>query len=76
MMADIGAATTGEIIDDLRVVAKAEKLEPDDVQSVLRLRLVEALSASDRGMKLKKEAAAPTTSDGKVSGVFGCYWNE
>jgi len=63
MMSDIGAATTGEIIDDLRMVAKAEKLEPDDVKSVLRLRLIEALTAKDRSMQLKKEASA---GNGKV----------
>lgn len=64
MMADIGAATTGEIIDDLRAVAKADQLEPDDVKSVLRLRLIEALSAHDRNMKLSKDEVAP--ADGKV----------
>ncbi len=56
-MADIGATTTGDIIDDLRAVAKAEQLiEPDDVKSVLRLRLVEALSAQDRSVKLQRGA--------------------
>lgn len=70
MMADIGATTTGEIIDDLRAVAKAEQLiEPDDVKSVLRLRLIEALSAQDRSVKLQRDAATtsaqPKTAEGK-----------
>ena len=44
MMADIGGTTTEEIIADLRVVAKADKLnEPDDVKSVLRGRLIQVL---------------------------------
>lgn len=63
MMADIGAATTEQILDDLRAVAKAEKLEPDDVKSVLRLRLIEALSVQDRALQL---ASAPAV-EGKVS---------
>lgn len=72
MMADIGATTTEEIIDDLRAVAKAEQLiEPEDVKSVLRLRLVEALSAQDRSVRLQRPGAGgeqPTTSAGKVRG--------
>lgn len=63
MMSDIGAATTEQILDDLRAVAKAEKLEPDDVKSVLRLRLIEALSVQDRALQLSSVPAA----EGKVS---------
>ena len=40
-MADIGAATTDEVMEDLRRVAKADKLDPDDVKAVLRARLVQ-----------------------------------
>lgn len=55
MMADIGAATTGEIIDDLRAVAKEDQLDPDDVKSVLRGRLIDALSVKGRGMNLARQ---------------------
>ena len=68
MMADIGAATTEQILDDLRAVAKAEKLEPDDVKSVLRLRLIEALSVKDRNFQLGNDVPA---ADGKVRGREG-----
>ena len=67
-MADIGAATTEQILDDLRAVAKAEKLEPDDVKSVLRLRLIEALSVKDRNLQLGNDEPA---ADGKVRGEGG-----
>lgn len=55
MMADIGAATTGEIIDDLRAVAKEDQLDPDDVKSVLRGRLIDALSVKGRAMNLARQ---------------------
>jgi len=68
MMADIGAATTEQILDDLRAVAKADKLEPEDVKSVLRLRLIEALSVKDRNLQLGNDVPA---ADGKVRGGLG-----
>lgn len=58
MMADIGAATTGEIIDDLRAVAKEDQLDPEDVKSVLRGRLIDALSVQGRGMNLARQEGA------------------
>ena len=58
MMADIGGTTTDEIIEDLRNIAKEDRLEPEDIKSVLRGRLIQtlegrggdaALSTSQRG---------------------------
>jgi signal recognition particle GTPase len=65
MMADIGAATTSEILDDLKAVAKEDQLDPEDVKSVLRGRLIDALSVKDRRLQITKEAAN-AASDEKV----------
>ena len=43
MMADIGGTTTDEIIEDLRNIAKEDRLEPEDIKSVLRGRLIQTL---------------------------------
>ena len=43
MTADIGATTTDEIITDLRSIAVEDKIDPDDIKSVLRGRLVSVL---------------------------------
>lgn len=63
MMADIGAATTGEILDDVRAIAKEDQLDPDDVKSVLRGRLIDALSVQGRGMNLAQQKAAEGEED-------------
>jgi len=76
MMADIGAATTGEIIDDLRRVAREEQLEPDDAKSVLRGKLIEVLSARDRSMRItkaKQEEQALKQFEGDMAAVD--VWN-
>ena len=44
MMADIGAATTREILSDIRSIARKDKVEPEDIKSVLRARMVASLS--------------------------------
>eukprot|EP00952_Eustigmatos_sp_NYUAD-ZCMA_P010429 42721-Eustigmatos_ZCMA.PRE.1 len=54
-MADIGSKTTSEILEDLKRVAKEDQLDPEDVKSVLRLRLIEALSVQDRKMQITKD---------------------
>ena len=41
--ADIGAATVDEIVADLRAVTLEEKLDADDIKSVLRARLIQVL---------------------------------
>jgi fused signal recognition particle receptor len=65
MMADIGGTTTDEIISDLRSIAKEDSLDPDDIKSVLRGRLVSTLEG--RGGQgafgsLEEEAASAAAS--------------
>eukprot|EP00608_Synchroma_pusillum_P012280 CAMPEP_0198428972 /NCGR_PEP_ID=MMETSP1452-20131203/6894_1 /TAXON_ID=1181717 /ORGANISM="Synchroma pusillum, Strain CCMP3072" /LENGTH=395 /DNA_ID=CAMNT_0044149373 /DNA_START=1 /DNA_END=1185 /DNA_ORIENTATION=- len=48
-MADIGATTTGEVLDDLRAYARRYDVSPADVQGVLRNRLIEALDPAGAG---------------------------
>ena len=68
--ADIGAATVDEIVADLRAVTLEEKLDADDIKSVLRARLIqvllggagEALQAVDADANTDGEAAAPSAT--------------
>lgn len=48
LQADIGAATTRTIIDDLRTYARQEALTVDDILPVLRSRLIESLTPVER----------------------------
>jgi fused signal recognition particle receptor len=47
LQADIGATTSQTILKDLRAYAKSNKVTPDDIQAVLRERLIEALKPPD-----------------------------
>eukprot|EP00617_Octactis_speculum_P019238 CAMPEP_0185771348 /NCGR_PEP_ID=MMETSP1174-20130828/64243_1 /TAXON_ID=35687 /ORGANISM="Dictyocha speculum, Strain CCMP1381" /LENGTH=486 /DNA_ID=CAMNT_0028457201 /DNA_START=209 /DNA_END=1669 /DNA_ORIENTATION=- len=49
MMADIGGTTTDEIMTDLRRTAKDDRLDPEDIKSVLRGRLVATLDGRGGG---------------------------
>lgn len=44
LQADIGAVTSSQIINDLRIYSKSNKLEEADILPVLRERLIEALT--------------------------------
>lgn len=46
LQADIGAVTSSQIINDLRIYSKTNKLEEGDILPVLRERLIEALTPS------------------------------
>ena len=47
LQSDIGAATSSKIISDLRIYAREQGLEVDDIFPVLRARLIEALKPAD-----------------------------
>jgi len=67
LQADIGSATTSAILKDLRYVAQAEKLEPDDILPILRSRLIEALTVpvESRGLNF-----APSSGEVKIPTVI------
>jgi signal recognition particle GTPase len=71
MMADIGSATTAEILDDLRAVAREDELDPEDVKSVLRGKLIEVLSVKDRSIKLSRSV---DPEEAKVRGGTVDLW--
>ena len=67
MMADIGSATTREILNDIRSIARKDKVEPEDIKSVLRARMVASLSFeknSDFMLTPKFEERIMNTIDG------------
>lgn len=59
LMADIGTRTTEDILSDVRRVAREDKLEPDDVKSVLRGRLVNVLEAAGVEEGVQEEGHNP-----------------
>ena len=62
LQADIGAATSSQILSDLRSYSKTNKLTESDILPVLRERLIEALTPPGDTGKLifSKDAAEPT----------------
>lgn len=65
LQADLGATTSFQIIEDLRLTAKGEdrKLEPDDIKAVLRATLIQVTSGTFQG-PLLDQAFVP------VFGIF------
>jgi signal recognition particle GTPase len=59
LQADIGAVTSSKIISDLRIYAREEGLEVDDIFPILRARLIEALTPADIDNSLN---SAPVSS--------------
>ena len=62
LQADIGAATSSQILSDLRSYSKTNKLTEADILPVLRERLIEALTPPGESGKLifSNDAAEPT----------------
>ena len=55
--ADVGVATTGALVDDLRQRVKAESIStPEELMAALRARLTEDLGAGDRSLHLVEGA--------------------
>jgi len=66
--ADIGVATVDEIVADLRAVTLEEKLDADDIKSVLRARLIQVLLGG-AGEALK--AVDVASDESEASGEAG-----
>lgn len=68
LQADIGSATTSEILKDLKAYAVDNKLKQDDILPVLRERLVEALTPPDN---MKSLRFSNTTGEPTIMFVIG-----
>ncbi|CEM32712.1 unnamed protein product [Vitrella brassicaformis CCMP3155] len=65
LSADIGTATTADILTDLRATARGEKIDPEDIKMVLRGKILEVLRmGTDKGETTESPSALRYSPDG------------